>query len=360
MIASKSSSRSAVVQPPEKVKPSAGLDATAYHSLNFAHREDRAFWARDWIVVGTQADVPHGGDLLPFTVGDHAVHIQRNTDGSLVGRFNQAQHGGCRVVPLQCQQGTKTPCSFTSCGHSLDRLPLQASELGGTTSEMHQYLGLRPERLLPVRTARFGPLLFVNLDPFADSFDAGARALHQTLPELSAPSLQRVAQTWIDFAGNWKLVGQRLASLAGNGVSHVRITADNLALISNAQSSAVWCFPNLLMLVRPGSICVVVLQPIATNRTRCRVSVFSGAGQAVPDPWGALLGEKRAEIEQTQRALEAFNPAFPTAMPESLQMLASEALGAWVGEFVQTRLRDQAAESASISSDFAIPLRRMQ
>ena len=88
---------------------SPGLDDSAFRSLRMARREDETIWTRDWVCVGTTHELAGVGDLLPFTAGDHAIHIQRMADDSFTGRFNKAQHGGCRVVPVQCQQGRRLP-----------------------------------------------------------------------------------------------------------------------------------------------------------------------------------------------------------------------------------------------------------
>lgn len=85
------------------------LPMAAYRSLNFAYLEDERVWTRDWVCIGTERDIPRPGDLLPYTLGNHGIHVQRQQDGSLRGAFNSAQHGGCRVVPLQCQGGGAKP-----------------------------------------------------------------------------------------------------------------------------------------------------------------------------------------------------------------------------------------------------------
>ena len=139
------------LQDPTLYKPSRGrfgkasiLTPIAYRSKVFADLEDEKIWTRSWICIGSDRDIPNVGDLLPYTVGNHGVHVQRGKDG-LTGRYNLAQHGGCRFVPAQCQTGSKTKCSYTSCGYSRDRGVIAADELGDDTPTMRQYLGYRPE-----------------------------------------------------------------------------------------------------------------------------------------------------------------------------------------------------------------------
>ncbi|MEA3117200.1 MAG: hypothetical protein QOI13_470 [Paraburkholderia sp.] len=260
------------------------LNADAYRTLAFAKIEDDAIWTREWICIGVDEDIPRAGDLLPFTAGDHAVHVQRLANGQLAGRFNLAQHGGCRVVPLQCRQGAKTSCSFTSCAHSRDRVPLQATEANIPSPEMYQYLGLRPERLLGVRVATDGPLIFVHLDPAVD-------ALHRV--EIDAPPLingvsrARRGDGWLELAGNWKHVGQRIAigaKLTDAATASATFESTQSLDESGAPIRAMWRFPNLIVLSAGASLCVIVLQPIALQRTLCRVTIYG------PQPLARWLG----------------------------------------------------------------------
>ena len=144
------------LQDPALYRPSRGrfgkarmLTPIAYRSKVFADLEDEKIWTRSWVCIGSHRDIPSVGDLLPYTVGNHGLHVQRDEEG-LIGRYNLAQHGGCRFVPAQCQTGSKTKCSFTSCGYSRDRGVVAADELGDNTPTMRQYLGF-PARTVAAR-----------------------------------------------------------------------------------------------------------------------------------------------------------------------------------------------------------------
>lgn len=276
---------------------SGAFDVAAFRGLDFSRAEDGAIWTREWVCVGSPLDIPAAGDLLPFTVGDHAIHVQRLPDGGLAGRFNKAQHGGCRVVPLQCQQGAKTPCSFTSCGHSLDRPAIAAGELGEGTPEMYQYLGLRPERLLPVRTARWGPLLFVSLDPHGSSFEPTARALTAALPAWRGEPGDDHRARWIACDANWKLVAQHLLAASAT------LANDEAALCrADAEGRAALLFPNLVLLSSAVSTCAVVLQPVSLTRTLCRVATFGDDDATLS--WEALLQTRLVAAAEAQLAIE--------------------------------------------------------
>jgi len=237
------------------------LPRRSYASPVFQDLENEKVWTRDWVCIGTLPEISNSGDLLPYTVGQHAIHVQRLAGGGLIGRFNKAQHGGCRAVPAQCQTGRKTKCSYTSCGHSRDRDVIPGDVLGGEiTPEAGQYLGVTPERLLPVSVDSCGPFIFVNVDPTLGR-DATPPAVEAVVERNAA----RVRGQWRETRANWKLAGAALVDTArslenGGGASNY-VSAD-------------WYFPNLVVIKSRRATLAIVLQPTAFDQTLWRLSVF--------------------------------------------------------------------------------------
>lgn len=279
------------------------LPPVAYRSLQFLYLEDEAVWTREWVPIGTVHEVPGEGDILPFTLGYHGVHVQRIGGGMLEGRFNMAQHGGCRMVPTQCQQGERTSCSFTSCGYSRDRGPISKVEGQDDTRTMYQYLGLRPERLHPVHTAQVGPVVFVNIDPNGDETDL-ARELD--LPEhLSHPGVERAHREWLEFDANWKLSGQTLAHVDALLASCDRFMRGRRPALDGTDMSVRWVFPNMILLGQGPETCVITLQHTAITKTLFRVEILSD-GPLNADRlafWQAELKHAGASAETLQKAV---------------------------------------------------------
>ncbi|MEH6499017.1 MAG: hypothetical protein V7751_06485 [Pseudoalteromonas distincta] len=311
------------------------LPSAAYRSLNFAYLEDERVWTRDWVCIGTQRDIPRPGDLLPYTLGNHGIHVQRQEDGSLRGAFNSAQHGGCRVVPLQCQGGRKTSCSFTSCGYSRDRGPITSDESGDAQAAMHQYIGLRPERLLPVRVQTIGELIFVNLDP-------NAPALATTHLESAVAVLNNnarsIATHWCEYDADWKLLGQYL--LCAEQARTLMIGDEVLEARCDSLNS-LWGFPNLLWLAEGKEFCLVLLQPTALGRTLCRIYLFTSAGEgdelAMSKGWLEL-------IHQRGMGAAAFSSSLQRSVPEDTVRMPAQPdpAGRWVQRALVGRVTAEA------------------
>lgn len=326
------------------------LPPAAYRSKIFADLEDEKIWTRTWVCVGAQQQIPDAGDLLPFTLGNHGIHVERQADGSLIGRFNKAQHGGCRAIPAQCQTGIKTKCSFTSCGYSRDRDVIRANEIEDGSRFAGQYLGDRPERLMPANVETWGPFIFVNLDPACRPLAKQFKGLAKRMAPYFDDDLKLISEQRREFACNWKLAGRAyLENLsppfaADNGkdnvikraseakpshTEHFFVLADEygerflslppLPGISNSRWGSArlcWLFPNLLLALLPDSVLSVVLQPTATAMTLQRTALFvhqSARTQAVTADleelsslWMEALAASAAKAETRQQEFDAW------------------------------------------------------
>jgi len=236
------------------------LHRRAYTSAVFQELENEKVWTRDWVCIGTTSEIANPGDLLPYTVGQHGIHVQRLAAGGLIGRFNKAQHGGCRSIPAQCRTGKKTKCSYTSCGHSRDRDVIAGDLLNEMTPQAGQYLGVYPERLLPVNIHTGGPFLFANVDPTLGR-DVCPPAVES---EVDSRAI-RIGGDWQEHRANWKLAGAALVDTArsyvnGGGASNY--------------VSAEWHFPNLVLIKARSATLAIVLQPTGFDQALWRLSFF--------------------------------------------------------------------------------------
>lgn len=317
------------------------LPPFSYQSKTFSDLEDEKLWTRSWIAIGTTHQIPNAGDLLPFTVGRHGIHVQREEDGSLIGRFNKAQHGGCRAIPLQCQTGKKTKCSFTSCGYSRDQHAIPIEAIGENTPTMHQYLGLIPERLLPIKVETLGPFIFVNLDQDSCSLIEALNTLPGEIDINMFTKTKLINDEWFECESNWKLAGRAFYDSEKineslcinehiNAQSHFH--ADNLAIpeLANAEgdlSNSInlsWLFPNLLLLVSPAHIFSVILQPTSMGESLLRTYVFSDnknemTDTAIPEALQNFIQSIQSRAKSLQQSTDALtSPGAPQLRNEMI------------------------------------------
>lgn len=258
------------------------LPPVAYRSKTFLELESEKIWTRSWASIGLREQIPNSGDLLPFTLGFHGLHVQRNPDGSISARMNRHQHGGCRFVPVQCRTGMQTKCSITSCNYTRDADVMAACEDGANSDEMFKFVGLVPEKLQPVNFANFGPFLFVNLDPECGPLNVQLSPILPLLPSWLQGPLSIRAKLWLDVKSNWKEMGARLLDKCEIDANRSLPADVNDGLIcgrlvgaDGAETRIFWLFPNLVFAVGHDYVVVVILQSTAPGKTLCRLFVLT-------------------------------------------------------------------------------------
>lgn len=325
------------------------LAPAAFRSLEFAAAEDVAIWTRSWVSVGFDDEIVAPGDILPFTVGHHGVHVERAMDGGLVGRFNKAQHGGCRVVPLQCQTGAKTKCSFTACGYSRDRRPIAAGSSDADRT-LDQYLGLRPERLLPVPVRTVGALIAVGLDPLGvpppDWPDPSVASFDGVTGDKPRPD----ATHWLECDADWKLLAHHLAAgdEDSSGADFIRTA---ITLDSGAPANAMILFPNAIIISAHRQHCMIVLQPTALGRTLCRIRVFGElltveSYDSTLRTWLAEISPRVSAAQAAQVAIR-YDPTDPASEDiERGPLRHAGAPAAWLESQISERIQSAAPAPA--------------
>ncbi len=341
------------------------LPLFSYQSKIFKDLEDEKLWTRNWIAIGSSKEIPSPGDMLPYTVGHHGIHVQREIDGCLVGRFNKAQHGGCRAVPLQCQTGKKTKCSFTSCGYSRDRQVIRVEEIGETTPTMHQYLGLIPERLLPVKVETLGSLILINLDQEANDLSESYKELPDRVKLCLSNKYTLKNSEWFECKANWKLAGRSFFDeqvILDQGKKHYDENLSTDFFLSSALSSqdigvktsedfenveVCWLFPNLVLIIHPSFIVSVVIQPTSMGECTLRTTLYRKYNvdtendiTSLPNEWKDYIQKVCDNAESMQKQTDELTaPGAPKITEEMVPIennIAGHAFNQYVFKQIET------------------------
>lgn len=324
------------------------LPPVAYRSKVFSELESEKIWTRSWVVIGLEQQIPNPGDLLPFTLGFHGIHVQRNSDGAISARMNRHQHGGCRFVPVQCRTGTQTKCSITSCNYTRDADVMPGGQNGENTDVMFKFVGLVPEKLTSIKCETWGPFIFVNLDPECEPLATQISDLTRRLGQKLDGTLTLQAKLWLDFKCNWKMMGAATMDCAGpiedfspDGVAEADATfaeglftspdmqglthGGSVALPGVEEARLYWIFPNVLLAVCPTHVAVVLLQATSMSKTLCRFFLLDAAGMAEQEAswlayqWIAFFKERGASAEALHNeATLRGTPARPDTSAEEL------------------------------------------
>ena len=270
------------------------LPPFAWRSKTFSELESEKIWTRAWVPIGLLPQIPNPGDLLPFTLGFHGIHVQREADGGYTARLNRHQHGGCRFVPEQCRTGKQTKCTIASCNYTRDAHVIEALDDGEDAPEMYKFVGINPAKLVPVRSACWGPLIMINLDPEAPEM---ADVMSPVLDDLCTAFDEMTTlahHQWFDFKCNWKTIGSAFMQ-----ATEIRKISgyNGLQAIDGAGRDGerrVWVFPNLLLSLRDDHVAFLLLQATGMGNTLCRFSLLTRDGVEASDhvnQWQTRLGE---------------------------------------------------------------------
>ena len=138
-----------------------------------------AIFARHWIHVAVEPDIPEPGDYITVDVGRHSVVIVRDDDQQIRAFHNVCRHRGSRLC--QEQQGSvgNLVCPYHQWTYTLDGKLAYAEHMGAGFDK-------RAHGLKPVHVQSLAGLLFICLADAADRLRPAARR-SRTL-SVAAPS----------------------------------------------------------------------------------------------------------------------------------------------------------------------------
>jgi Rieske 2Fe-2S family protein len=180
--------------------PGRSLPGPCYTDPEVHRLELDLVWARQWVFVGSSAEVPEPGDYLTVALGRASVLVLRDDDDQVRAFHNVCRHRGARLVSEARGSVGNLVCGYHHWTYGTDGRLLHAPQLAEGTDT--SCLGLRTVHLRDV-----AGLLFVCLstEPPADLEDVAA----VVTPYLAPHGLDRAkvaAQVDLVERGNWKLV----------------------------------------------------------------------------------------------------------------------------------------------------------
>lgn len=175
------------------------LEAPFYTSSEFFDLDIEAIWARHWIFVAAEGELPEPGDYIAPRIGPYSVIIVRDDDGELAAHHNVCRHRGSRLLLEERGSVGNISCAYHNWTYRADGslmfAPSQADDFDPTC------FGLKS---VHVRTV--AGLVFVCLaqEPPTDLSEVADRIEPYLLPHRLREA--KVA-TQIDLVEecNWKL-----------------------------------------------------------------------------------------------------------------------------------------------------------
>jgi choline monooxygenase len=299
-----------------RIERAATIPARLYNDPVYLELERERVFAHTWQLVGRAEEVSEPGRYFTAEIGDDSIVVV-NDGGTLRGFHNVCLH---RAGPVAqgCGRRNTLQCRYHGWTYALDGTLKRAPEMEGVE-------GFRPEemRLVPVQVARWGPLVFANLDGKAPSLGEVLEDVPARVAPFACESMRYVTRKTWDLACNWKvyvdnyLEGYHLP-VVHPGL-HKELDYDNykveprryfsiqhapLRPVHGGQTDRkydpsatavpeavyVWLFPNVMLNVYLGQMQTNVVLPLAHDRTRVVFEWYAAEPPAEGDPsWTKLL-----------------------------------------------------------------------
>jgi choline monooxygenase len=299
-----------------RIERAATIPARLYNDPVYLELERERVFAHTWQLVGRAEQVAEHGQYFTAEVGDDAIVVVRDGDAL------RAYHNVClhRAGPVAqgCGRRNTLQCRYHGWTYALDGTLKRAPEMEGVE-------GFRPEemRLVPVQVARWGPLVFANLDGKAPPLAEVLEDVPARVAPFRCEEMRYVMRKEWDVACNWKVYVDNF--LEGYHVPvvhpglHKELDYDNYVVephryfsIQHAplrpvhggqtdrkydpaatdvpEAVYVWLFPNVMLNVYMGQMQTNVVLPLSHDRTRVVFEWFAAEPPATDDPsWTKLL-----------------------------------------------------------------------
>jgi Rieske 2Fe-2S family protein len=175
------------------------LEAPFYVSQEIFDLDMDAIWARHWLNVGAEADVPEPGDFVTIDVGKYSVVIVRGEDGQIRAFHNVCRHRGARIMNIAKGSTAKIVCKYHHWTYDFTGALRFAEHMAHEVDR--GCLGLKP-----VHLKNIAGVLFICLsDNPPPDIDEMQKTVEPYLLPHDLRNTKVAQQVDVVMQGNWKL-----------------------------------------------------------------------------------------------------------------------------------------------------------
>ncbi len=260
------------------------LASRFYLDASVLAEENRNVFARTWQLVGNAAQVAEAGQYFTAVIADEPVLVVRGSDGVLRAMTNVCRH---RAGPIAKGEGKRPvlQCGYHGWTYSLD----------GRLSVTPEFDGVqdfdRASCVLPqFRVEVWNELVFVNLDPGAESLTAFLGELLQDMPPHDYRGFRLAHRKSWELECNWKVYVDNYLEGYHIPIVHPGLFREldypkyrtdvkrnySIQIAPTRRPERIrgaddvryfWIFPNLMLNVYADNFSTNLILPIGPNRT---------------------------------------------------------------------------------------------
>ncbi len=198
------------------------LPGVAYRDEGiFAAEAETLLWD-SWVSVACGQNVAEPGDLFPVRIAGQSLLVLRDGDGRIRVFYNLCRHRGAPVANEKCSaRAGHIVCPYHAWSYGLDGSLVAAPYFHRDGDSVHPSAQEREGLgLLPVRTAVWRDIVFVNLSSDAPQFEQFIRPLDERLARWTAAELRPLSSDEYEIQANWKLAAENFLDVYHLPVVH--------------------------------------------------------------------------------------------------------------------------------------------
>ncbi len=207
------------------------LPGLAYRDPDVYKAEVAQIFRTGWISVACGQNVPNSGDLFPIRIAGQSLFVSRDEGDRVRVFYNLCRHRGARLVDQPCHaQGGRIVCPYHAWTYALDGqlksvLRLRGGAKNGPPSPQEVAEGMDRRGLIPVRSAVWRDIVFVNLSGDAQPFDEFIRPLAERIANWTESELRPLCSDEYEIQANWKLTAENFIDTYHVPVVHAQFSA---------------------------------------------------------------------------------------------------------------------------------------
>ena len=183
-----------------------GLPARVYTSDGFFALEQQRLFPCTWTGVAFDSDVPNPGDAIPTSVAGVPIIILRDASGKVRAFHNVCRHRATIVLTEPCRGLRQLQCPYHAWTYGLDGALIATPFWDGTAKAEKQPVHAETNGLVPVRSAVWNHVVFVNLAENATPLEEYLGPMAAESSDLDLEALECGHRASWEFRANWKLV----------------------------------------------------------------------------------------------------------------------------------------------------------
>jgi len=181
-------------------EPGLSLEAPFYTSEEIYQADIAAVFAKQWIFVGSEAEIPDEGDYVTVNLGTYSVIIVRDDDGEVRALHNVCRHRGARILNDASGSVGNLVCGYHHWTYATDGRLRHAAAHGKNFDAT--CFGLKKVALKVA-----SGLIFICLaDEPPEDFASAADAISPYIAPHDLSRTKVAVQLDLIEDGNWKLV----------------------------------------------------------------------------------------------------------------------------------------------------------